>query len=397
MSIYSYYYEYFGQEIDIALSELSSSEYRTLNHIFENGKINNAKFKQDRGCAEDSVILKFTRILEKNRKNGIMSFNELTSKIMTLINMGKCNKEICKELNIDYKTLYYELKKVKNFNRDFNRKYNIDGSMVGQDSKNKQNNVLSIGNFNELKILVISDLHFGNSLENIDAVNRAFNYAKGRGINIILCCGDFIDGAFSKVKQIVERYFKQFEHFALDYPYDKNIITFGVGGNHDYSIKFTDDFDFIKFCKKYRDDVVVDNYCNSLLKMGNDSIQMYHEIKGIHKLMSSASVVLNGHRHKFDINYIKNKNYLNIYVPTLSNLIQTVPEALELDLSLENGIIVNVNVKEICFGNRDIILSEKDYNFSNKCNESKLEEQPKIKEMGKRSSQIEKFNRRYGL
>ena len=186
MSIYSYYYEYFGQEIDIALSELSSSEYRTLNHIFENGKINNAKFKQDRGCAEDSVILKFTRILEKNRKNGIMSFNELTSTIMTLINMGKCNKEICKELNIDYKTLYYELKKVKNFNRDFNRKYNIDGSMVGQDSKNKQNNVLSIGNFNELKILVISDLHFGNSLENIDAVNRAFNYAKGRGINIII-------------------------------------------------------------------------------------------------------------------------------------------------------------------------------------------------------------------
>ena len=60
-------------------------------------------------------------------------------------------------------------------------------------------------------------------------------------------------------------------------------------------------------------------------------------------------------------------------------------------------MIINVNVKEICFGNRDIILSEKDYSFINKCNESKLDEKPKIIELKKRSSQIDKFNKRYGL
>ena len=66
-------------------------------------------------------------------------------------------------------------------------------------------------------------------------------------------------------------------------------------------------------------------------------------------------------------------------------------------MNIENNIIVNANVKEICFGNRDIILSEKDYDFSGNKMGNKVKEQPKIKELEKRSSQIEKFNKRYGL
>lgn len=78
-------------------------------------------------------------------------------------------------------------------------------------------------------------------------------------------------------------------------------------------------------------------------------------------------------------------------------MVQNVPETLELDLSLDNGKIINVNVKEICFGNRDIILSEKDYSFSDDEMVNKVKEQPKIKKLEKRNSQIDKFNKRYGL
>ena len=88
---------------------------------------------------------------------------------------------------------------------------------------------------------------------------------------------------------------------------------------------------------------------------------------------------------------------MNINVPSLSNLVQTVPEALELDLSLDHGMITNVNVKEICFGNRDIILSENDYNFVRKNKGELIKKRPLIKELEKRSSQIDKFNKRYGL
>ena len=399
MRIYGFYNEYSGQEIDTALRELTASEYRQLGNIFEDKGINLSKYHEDRENFSSSVIFKFTNILERNRKNGLTSFNQLTTNIINLINLGKTNREICEKLNIDYKTLYFELKKVKNCKRNYDREYFYDGKIISNgNQKNKygKGNTLNIGYNNTLRFLVISDLHYGNSLENVDAVNRAFNYAKKRGINVILACGDFIDGAFSKGKQIIERYFKQFEHFALDYPYDKDIITFGVGGNHDYSVKFTDDFDFIKFCSMYRDDIIIDNYGNSFLNIGKETIQMHHEIKGFPKLESSSKIILNGHIHKYDIKQVKDNHSLNIYIPTISNLIQTVPEALEIELSLNNEIIENINIKEICFGNRDIILSEKEFYF-NKNNESKIEDQPKVKELEKRSSQIDKFNKRYGL
>ena len=390
MRIYGFYNEYSGQEIDTALRELTASEYRQLGNIFEDKGINLAKYHKDRENFSSSIILKFTNILEQNRRNGLTSFNQLTTNIINLINLGKTNREICEKLNIDYKTLYFELKKVKNCKRNYDREYFYDGKIISK------GNTLNIGYNNTLRFLVISDLHYGNSLENVEAVNRAFNYAKKREINIILVCGDFIDGAFSKGKQIIERYFKQFEHFALDYPYDKDIITFGVGGNHDYSVKFIDEFDFIKFCSMYRDDVIIDNYANSFLNIGKETIQMHHEIKGFPKIKSSSKIILNGHIHKYDIKQVKDNHSLNIYIPTISNLIQTVPEALEIELSLNNEIIENVNIKEICFGNTDIILSEKEFYF-NKSNESKIVEQPKVKELEKRSSQIDKFNKRYGL
>lgn len=122
---------------------------------------------------------------------------------------------------------------------------------------------------------------------------------------------------------------------------------------------------------------------------------MCHEINGFHKIISSSKIILNGHIHKYDIKQDKDNYRLNIYVPTISNLIQTVPEALEIELSLNNGELENINIKEICFGNRDIILSEKDFNF-NKDNELKKEE-PKIKQLNSNNSQIDKFNKRYGL
>ena len=146
----------------------------------------------------------------------------------------------------------------------------------------------------------------------------------------------------------------------------------------------------------YRDDIIIDNYGNSFLNIGKETIQMHHEIKGFPKLASSSKIILNGHIHKYDIKQVIDNYSLNIYIPTISNLIQTVPEALEIELSLNNEIIENINIKEICFGNRDIILSEKEFYF-NKNNESKIEDQPKVKELEKRSSQIDKFNKRYGL
>lgn len=107
MRIYGFYNEYSGQEIDTALRELTASEYRQLGNIFEDKGINLAKYHKDRENFSSSIILKFTNILEQNRRNGLTSFNQLTTNIINLINLGKTNREICEKLNIDYKTLYF--------------------------------------------------------------------------------------------------------------------------------------------------------------------------------------------------------------------------------------------------------------------------------------------------
>ena len=74
-----------------------------------------------------------------------------------------------------------------------------------------------------MKFLLISDLHFGNELENLKLIDRAYNYCIKNGINIILCGGDFIDGSFSKGSQKITDLYDQIEYFIKNYPQDKNI------------------------------------------------------------------------------------------------------------------------------------------------------------------------------
>jgi predicted MPP superfamily phosphohydrolase len=76
----------------------------------------------------------------------------------------------------------------------------------------------------------------GNEFEELSLLDNAFEYCEKNGINIILNCGDFIDGKSSNYNQIITDAYHQIEYFLDNYPKSDSIITFGVGGNHDYSI-----------------------------------------------------------------------------------------------------------------------------------------------------------------
>ncbi len=77
-----------------------------------------------------------------------------------------------------------------------------------------------------MKMLVISDLHFGNKLERLYLVDSAFNYCVKNGINIILCAGDMIDLLSNRCKVEYNTIEKQLEHFVKDYPHDKEYFNF---------------------------------------------------------------------------------------------------------------------------------------------------------------------------
>lgn len=57
------------------------------------------------------------------------------------------------------------------------------------------------------------------------------------------------------------------------------------------------------------------------------------------------------------------KNKLAIIVPSLSDVNQTLPTALEMTMNFKKGYIETVDLKQIYFIYKDMILSEASYNL----------------------------------
>lgn len=109
---------------------------------------------------------------------------------------------------------------------------------------------------------------------------------------------------------------------------------------------------------------------------------------------------MKGHYHKYSAG-IKDNSILYIKVPSLSDLNKTLPAVLELNLDFQNGKIEHVNVKQFIFINRLRFLSEEEFslnrNFNISSSMDNLSTSSDDKILVKRMSQIEKFNRRFGL
>lgn len=343
-----------------------------------------------------------------------------TAVLLQLLKEEKTNREMCEILNVSNAELCEMLLKLKNMGFMHSRKYYSDGSI-------KYNNVNTMSDLkklkfdqdrtiitcpyeNTMKILLISDLHFGNDLERLDLIDRVYNYCIKNGINIILCGGDLVDGSFSRGTQNITDLYKQVEYFIRNYPYDSSILTFGVAGDHDISVFKNMSLDMIELFNNYRHDVIIGGYNNMGINLKNDKIHMYHHIDGGEMRQTDAPIILHGHSHKYSTG-IKN-SILNITISTLSNITQVMPSALELNLNFNKGYITNSVVKHIYFGDSDIVLGESSFDLTgqrslNTSNIINIEDfsrnlgQSDIDNLGngrvrRPLSQIEKFNRRYG-
>lgn len=211
-------------------------------------------------------------------------------------------------------------------------------------------------------MLVISDLHFGNKLERLDLVDNAFNYCVKNGINIILCVGDMIDSSSNRCKDEYNTIEKQLNHFVKDYPHDKNILTFAVGGNHDFYAFYNESKSIIDYTNNYRHDIMIGNFLLNTINIKNESIDLYHHIYNFRKKPTASIIRLHGHAHKYSTQ-IDLKNKLQIVVPSLSDINQTIPTALEMNLHFKKGFIETVDLKQIYFIYRDMVLSENSYNL----------------------------------
>lgn len=285
-------------------------------------------------------------------------------KLIELLNEGKSCNQICDCLGITSKQLYVKLKNLKNKGFFFKRQYYSDGSLVYlpmkriidlKDLKRDNSNILFTGHDEtNLHCLAISDLHYGNCCQREDLINEIFNYCIKEGIHIIFCCGDIIDGTYSQSERTIKEPFKQIEYFIKHYPFDKNILTFSVMGDHDFtSIRYNLHQDFTEMIYNYRNDIILVMDNEQIIKIKNDQIGLYHKLNNLDPL---CSLILNGHIHSYC--YRQKDNTISIVVPSLSDITQTFPAALDINIEFFNGYITNVYSKQLIYNKNFMTISE---------------------------------------
>lgn len=375
-------------------------------------------------------------------KEAITMMPKQTAQIIELIKEGKTCNQICEVMNLTNKQLYLRLMNLENKGLFFRRKYYSDGNILYRQinkipvlkeyKKVPSGEIITRPDETEIKVIVISDTHFGSKLERIDLLDRVYNYCINNNIHIIFNCGDIIDGTFGHNDKRIKDVYSQIDYLIKKYPFDKNILTFAVGGDHDHSALTRGYQDIIEIIKNYRHDLIFQNYYNAIISIKNEKILLHHrETQG--KLLADGRtidgkeiipIVLNGHSHRYVVEQTKSDGVVNVLVPSLSDINESFPTALELTLTFVKGYISNATFKQIYFGVKDTIISEANYDLSNHQiiprptimfeesysfdvkEESDIEDtsqriaeqetKPLVKKL-ERPSQIDRFNQRYNL
>jgi len=301
--------------------------------------------------------------------------SEQTIKLIQLLKEGKTSNELCAALNISNKQLFNNLTNLRNKGFLYKRKYYSNGvllykpitnlSGISEHYSKVDNVIITANNETNFKCIIISDLHFGNELVRLDLIERVYNYCIENKIHIIFCAGDMIDGTFSKGEQKIKDTLEQIEYFIKNYPFDRNILTFCVGGDHDMSSIHSNGQDIMEIARNYRHDIIVGGYNNAIINVKNDKINLHHHISGGFTKTEDIPLKIYGHYHKYATKMTDGK-VLNINVPSLSDINKSLPTAVEMELEFNKGYIRNVNLKQIYFGDKNYILNEMCYELKDR-------------------------------
>lgn len=89
---------------------------------------------------------------------------------------------------------------------------------------------------NEIRFMVISDLHLGSNYDRLDLVYRAYEYAYDHYIYHVINLGDLIDSVMPSIQRTVRitNINRQINYCIDKYPFFDDITTYMLYGNHDY-------------------------------------------------------------------------------------------------------------------------------------------------------------------
>lgn len=302
-----------------------------------------------------------------------MSEEEL--KLLDLIYEGRLtyNELVC-ELNTDRETLNRYLRDLKLRGKDWYKKYYSDGSTRiampdYTDYEEDSTAIITRPDENVFKALIVSDLHLGCTIERLDLLYRAFEYAKEKRIHIIFGCGDLLDGAQdrSAAQSTIPDTFKQIEYIIEKYPHDKNILTFAVLGNHEGYASRRDSVDIAQTITNARSDLIISDLPYFCIGVKNEVIKLKHKLE----TTGQERVNIFGHTHKYlnavatDVNSYNTIENVRVFdksivikAPSLSNANQGVPSMMEMRLYFTDGYIYKIYTSEIGFIGRNSVRTE---------------------------------------
>ena len=206
----------------------------------------------------------------------------------------------------------------------------------------------------EITLIAISDLHFGNKLENPRALDTIYNYCLANNIHLIINAGDIVDAlsfGFNGLKKY-DNYLDLIEKSLRKYPQDQSILNFAILGNHDIDALQNTGQSLAVYLQNYRPDIIPIGLGEGELLLKNSRILIKHPLKSVpeqpHKELRDYSFILRGHRHQTSL---IDSGIPQIIIPSLSDLKfhgnELPPEALQLTIKFNNGHINSLNIIQL--------------------------------------------------
>ena len=166
------------------------------------------------------------------------------------------------------------------------------------------------------KVMFISDTHYGSVYDNINYAYYAFDFAKANGIKTIFHGGDVLEGNAKPREGFTSE--KQAEYFIKNYPYDKDIITRTILGNHDLTAVILENK--VSEILKARDDIEILGFKKIFFDWESVTVGLQHEIKKYrlcYPRYSQEDIGFKGHSHFYHTKYCYTRE--DVYIPALSD------------------------------------------------------------------------------
>jgi len=189
------------------------------------------------------------------------------------------------------------------------------------------------------EICVVSDTHLGNIHQQLHLLNKVYEEAYKRGINLVLHCGDLVDGNYTNRpeqprQQFLHGFDEQIGYVVDMYPKVDGITTKFILGSHDETHYKNDQATAGFWIPKCRSDMEYMGQDTADININNVKITMDHPGGGSSKAVSyqlqkriellesgnKPKIILAGHYHKsYEFVY---RNVRGILVPSLCDKTQ---------------------------------------------------------------------------